>query len=249
MLNDAVCDACGNMYVGLDHKGPKDSNGTRASRPSPLFFVNAAGGSVSVAAADTTFANGCVLEPTGHVDVGVGVNSPRPRQRLILAETYAQRITVFDVDLDHNNMGTGALHNRRVWAELPGILPDGICLDAEGCLWVGVAARDGAAIGHLDLDPGVMELGIEGGAPWRGFLRLREGGCVLEAVQLHAERMAIACVLGGDDGRTLFMLEAFSTNNKVKTIDRSNSRVCSARVRVPAMLDPSEPRYCAGYYI
>ena len=41
MLNDAVCDARGNMYVGLDHNGPKDSNGVRASHPTPLFFVSA----------------------------------------------------------------------------------------------------------------------------------------------------------------------------------------------------------------
>jgi sugar lactone lactonase YvrE len=70
----------------------------------------------------------------------------------------------------------GSLSNRRAWAE--GIGPDGICLDAEGAIW---AQTDGTAA-----------------------IRVREGGEVLERVEL--DRSPFACMLGGDDGRTLFIL-------------------------------------------
>ena len=72
----------------------------------------------------------------------------------------------------------GGLSNRRVWAELDGH-PDGICIDEEGAVWATAGAR---------------------------CLRIREGGEVLEAIEL--DRMCFACMLGGEDGRTLFMVAA-----------------------------------------
>jgi len=48
---------------------------------------------------------------------------------LIVAESYAQRLTAFDLAPD------GSLSNRRVWADLSDGAPDGICLDAEGAVW------------------------------------------------------------------------------------------------------------------
>jgi sugar lactone lactonase YvrE len=50
---------------------------------------------------------------------------------LILAESYANRLTAFDIAAD------GGLSNRRVWADLDGGVPDGICLDADGAVWYG----------------------------------------------------------------------------------------------------------------
>jgi sugar lactone lactonase YvrE len=94
---------------------------------------------------------------------------------LIIAESFAGRLTAFDIAAD------GGLANRRVWAD--GVGPDGICLDAEGAIWTGV--------GHV----GDNLVG-----------RIREGGEVLERVQLDAP--CFACMLGGEDGRTLFMLAA-----------------------------------------
>ena len=74
----------------------------------------------------------------------------------------------------------GSLSNRRVWAALPG---DGIVLDTEGAVWT----------------PGWTEAGP-------ACLRVAEGGAVLDTVPL--DRAGFACTLGGEDGRTLFMLAA-----------------------------------------
>jgi sugar lactone lactonase YvrE len=71
----------------------------------------------------------------------------------------------------------GGLANRRVWAEVDGP-PDGICIDADGAVW------------YADV-------------PNRRCVRLREGGEVLDAVEL--DRGCFACMLGGEDGRTLFV--------------------------------------------
>jgi sugar lactone lactonase YvrE len=75
----------------------------------------------------------------------------------------------------------GSLGNRRVWAELGEGTPDGICLDAEGAVW------------YADV-------------PNRHCVRVAEGGEVLETVE--ADRGCFACMLGGDDGRTLFVVAA-----------------------------------------
>ena len=72
----------------------------------------------------------------------------------------------------------GSLSNRRVWAEL-GQGGDGICIDADGAVWT---------------------------PAMRSCLRVREGGEVLEKVEL--DRFCFACMLGGPDGRTLFMMAA-----------------------------------------
>lgn len=74
----------------------------------------------------------------------------------------------------------GSLSNRRTWAD--GIGADGICLDAEGAVWA---------------QSGPMETACT---------RIREGGEVLERVEL--DRSPFACMLGGPDGRTLFILAA-----------------------------------------
>lgn len=75
----------------------------------------------------------------------------------------------------------GSLSHRRVWAETPGDHPDGICLDAENAVWYG--------------DVGSARC-----------VRVREGGDILQTVEL--DRGCFACMLGGDDGRTLFMVAA-----------------------------------------
>jgi sugar lactone lactonase YvrE len=80
-----------------------------------------------------------------------------------------------------NIAGDGSLSNRRVWAKVPG---DGICLDAEGAVWCQS-----------------FEAGSSG-----EVTRVREGGEVLNRIQL--EHPCYACTLGGDDGKTLFMMSA-----------------------------------------
>ncbi len=74
----------------------------------------------------------------------------------------------------------GSLSNRRVWADLDGF-PDGICLDADGAAW------------YADV-------------PNKRCVRVREGGEVLQTVE--ADRGCFACMLGGPDGRILFIVAA-----------------------------------------
>jgi sugar lactone lactonase YvrE len=73
----------------------------------------------------------------------------------------------------------GTLEHRRVWADLGEAAPDGICLDADGAAW------------YADV-------------PHRHCVRVAEGGRVLETVP--ADRGCFACMLGGEDGRTLFVI-------------------------------------------
>ena len=153
MLNDAVCDACGNMYVGLDHNGQGQQWHTCVP-PSPLFLLMPRTAQYPLRHWPC---ERCVLEPPSHVDVGVDIDST-PRQRLILAETYAQRITVFDVDLDDNNMATGR-YTIAGWAELPGIFP-------TACAWMlkdtsGRVAARWRCYRALGLGSGVMEPGLD----------------------------------------------------------------------------------------
>jgi sugar lactone lactonase YvrE len=97
---------------------------------------------------------------------------------LLVAESAACRITAFTVD------ARGQLHDRRVWAELPTPhYPDGMCLDGQGAIWVA--------------------------CPMAGrFIRAVEGGDITDEVPVESGRHAIACVLGGNQRRTLYLLTA-----------------------------------------
>lgn len=75
----------------------------------------------------------------------------------------------------------GSLSNRRVWADLKDGTPDGICLDAENAVW------------YADV-------------PAKRCVRVREGGEVLQTIEL--DRGCFACMLGGEDRRTLFLMAA-----------------------------------------
>lgn len=93
---------------------------------------------------------------------------------LIVAETMGHRLTAFDVRSD------GSLSNRRVYAQLPeDVSPDGIALDAEGAVWL--ANPEGK----------------------HGVLRVREGGEIVERVELDTEGYAV--MLGGPERRHLFV--------------------------------------------
>ena len=93
---------------------------------------------------------------------------------LIVAETMGHRLTAFDIGAD------GSLANRRVYAQLPeDVSPDGIALDAEGAVWL--ANPEGKF----------------------GALRVREGGEIVERVELDTECYAV--ILGGPQRRHLFI--------------------------------------------
>ena len=102
----------------------------------------------------------------------------------------------------------GGLSNRRIWADVTG---DGICLDAEGAVWT------------TDVGPG--DTGV--------CLRVREGGEVLDRIDL--DRPCYACMLGGEDGRTLFMVAQkwFGPDRMDELIQARTGKVLTARVDVP----------------
>lgn len=101
----------------------------------------------------------------------------------------------------------GYLGNRRTWAALPeGTTPDGSCVDLEGGIWIS------------SIDTGE-------------FLRVLEGGEITDRIDVGG-RCAIDCVLGGEDGRTLFISTADSYTPSV-TADSHDGRIEAVRVTVP----------------
>jgi sugar lactone lactonase YvrE len=169
--NDMVVDAGGGAYVGnfgfnldaeIEARGVPD---VLANHPTAKLAYVAPDGQVRTAAEDMHFPNGPVITPDG--------------KTLILGETLAAALTAFDIGPN------GDLSNRRVWAPLTPAVPDGICLDAESCIWVA--------------NPIAPQC-----------LRVAEGGEVKEVIDTGAP--CYACMLGGDDGKTLFMLTASSSD-------------------------------------
>jgi sugar lactone lactonase YvrE len=163
--NDMVVDSSGRAYVGnfgfdLDTAevgGTLDEvlaahDGATLARVDP-------DGSVHAAADGLVFPNGTVITPDGRT--------------MIVAESFANRLTAFDIGAD------GSLSNRRLWADLGRRKPDGICLDADGTVWVA--------------NPTINEC-----------FRVAEGGNILDVIE--TANRCFACMLGGPDRRTLFMV-------------------------------------------
>ena len=189
--NDMVVDANGRAYVG---NFGCDLDQVLHSRPQQKVFAEFdtavlarvdPDGSVHVAADSLEFPNGTVITPDG--------------QTMIIAETLGARLTAFDVDT------FGGLGNRREWAALPGMAPDGICLNADGQVWVA--------------DPNGSQCVLVG-----------EGGTIIDTIP--TDRSCYACMLGGEDGRTLFLLTGRGTAHFAATAERSG-RILMARVAAP----------------
>jgi sugar lactone lactonase YvrE len=157
--NDMVVDVKGGAYIGnfgFNRHANEEPRGTTLVRVSPS-------GEASIAANDLWFPNGIVITPDN--------------KTLIVAETRAKRLTAFDINAD------GQLSGRRIFAETDTLYPDGICLDADGAVWVS--------------DPQNKEI-----------VRFKDGGEITDKIIL-GDRGAYACMLGGEDSRTLFIC----TNN------------------------------------
>lgn len=153
-LNDMVIDARGRAWVG--DTGFVFGSG-EPERPGALLVYDEAGGA-RIAASDIRFPNGMAITPDGGT--------------LYLAETFGNCITAFDIGDD------GALRNRRRHAALESS-PDGLCLDADGHLWVPLL-------------------------PAGEFHRVSPAGQVIERICFPGRR-AIACTLGAEDRRTLYL--------------------------------------------
>lgn len=151
--NDMITDAKGRSYVG---NFGFDLHGGADQEPANLIMVDI-DGSVSVAAPDLMFPNGMVISADG--------------KTLIVGETFGACLTAFDIEED------GKLTNRRLWADIAPAVPDGICLDEEGAIWVASPST-------------------------RDVIRVKEGGEITH--RLTPSTNVFACMLGGDDGKTLF---------------------------------------------
>jgi sugar lactone lactonase YvrE len=155
--NDMIVDAQGRAYVG---NFGFDFMEKEPLKPTALVLITP-DRDIRVVASDLLFPNGAVITPDG--------------KTMIIGETFGARLTAFDIAPD------GSLDNRRIWAQLRSAAPDGICLDAEGAIWLASPVS-------------------------REVLRVREGGEITHRIAL--ENQGIACMLGGSDGRTLFILSA-----------------------------------------
>jgi sugar lactone lactonase YvrE len=194
--NDLVVDRQGRAYVG---EFGFDLDGGAPMAAASIYRVDP-DGAITEVATDVWFPNGCVL-------TGAGV--------LIVNETFGNRISAFDLTED------GRLVNRRIWAEfgpLPAaatvdeawpelvVVPDGMCMDAEGALWI------------ADLASGRL-------------MRLREGGEVID--EIDPGMMPFSGALGGADGRTMFICAApnFDAEERKAT---ELAEVLHVRVGVPS---------------
>jgi sugar lactone lactonase YvrE len=108
--NEIVIDGRGHTYVnniGFDFPAGEFAPG--------MIALVTPDGSARRVADGLAFPNGMAITPDNAT--------------LIVAESYASRLTAFDIADD------GTLSNQRAWAEVPGDHPDGICLDAEAAVW------------------------------------------------------------------------------------------------------------------
>jgi sugar lactone lactonase YvrE len=116
-LNEMFVDSRGRAYVGSFDWSERVP---RCFKEARLILVTP-DGKPRVVASDFAFPNGCVMTPD--------------QKHLILAETFARRLTMFDISDD------GSLSGRRLLADLGKVRPDGICLDKEGGIWVAATQR------------------------------------------------------------------------------------------------------------
>jgi sugar lactone lactonase YvrE len=163
-LNDLLRAPDGHCYVGaVDFNLFADPG--KVGQPSPLVHV-APDGRASIATREISFPNGMTILPSGE---------------LLVADSLTGELLAFTRQAD------GALTDRRVWAAIPGEMPDGISLDAEGAVWIASHHR---------------------------VLRVLEGGGITDVVDMGATR-ATACMLGGADGRTL-LITASDTHDRAE---------------------------------
>ncbi len=156
LANDIVVAADGRAWVG--NFGFDLMAGERP-RQAALVRIDP-DGTTAVAADGLAFPNGSVITPDGTM--------------LVVGETMGARYTAFTITAD------GLLTDRRVWAAVEGVAPDGCTLDAEGHIWA--ADCFGNRVVRVAADRGVIdEIAVPGGLG------------------------TYACMLGGDDGRTLLV--------------------------------------------
>jgi sugar lactone lactonase YvrE len=157
--NDLVVDSNGRAYVG--DAGFVEFHAKEEVTKAHLIRVNPDGKALIVAS-ELRFPNGAVITPDNST--------------LIVADSTAHNLAAFDIRND------GLLDNYRIWADLgKGVMPDGICLDAEGTVWVTNSRGN-------------------------DVIRVRKGGEVAGKVTVSST--PYACVLGGPERKSLYMTTA-----------------------------------------
>jgi sugar lactone lactonase YvrE len=180
--NDIVVDGRGHAYVnnvGFDLAGDSEF------APGTIALVEADGSAREVADG-LAFPNGMAVTPDNAT--------------LIVAESYANTLTAFDIAAD------GGLSGKRAWADLGDGVPDGICIDAEGAVWYG-------------------------DVPNKRCIRVREGGEVLDAIEL--DMGCFACMLAGPDRSTLFMVAREWHGPSTMTDESRSGAVLAAEAPAP----------------
>ena len=208
--NDMVVDSKGRAYVGdfgfdlFKDMYARGFESVIADHPTAKLACVLPDGTAREVATDVQFPNGPAITPDG--------------KTLILAETLGEKLSAFDIEAD------GSLTNRRIWAWASPrgllksahastesvhtafhLLPDGIALDAHGHVWVANAYGPQCVL----------------------FSR---GGEVLEVIDTGMPCFGV--MLGGDDGRTLFMLTAPTSDPAVASLS-PRAKVVIATVDVP----------------
>jgi len=174
--NEIVVDGRGNIYLNnVNFKFPGGE-----FKPGHAALVTPQG-EVRIVAEGLAFPNGMVVTPDN--------------KTLIIGESFSTTLSAYDIAPD------GTLSGRRSWAKLDGG-PDGITMDAEGCIWSSAGNK---------------------------AIRVKEGGEVLETIPL--DRFCFATMLGGEDGRSLFMVCNEWTGSTVN-LERTG-RIYSTRVESP----------------
>jgi sugar lactone lactonase YvrE len=177
--NDLVVDAYGRAYVGCLGF---DAAGEASPSPTSLLLVEA-DGTVHEVATGLELPNGMHLSPDGST--------------LIVAESFGKRLLAFDVAAD------GWLSGARVWADLQPNVPDGICADDHGGVWVA--------------DP-----------VYRQVFRVEEGGMVTHCHEA-GDLAPYGCVLGGALRRVLYVCLA-ATSDPSETVERRAGRIAALPV-------------------
>lgn len=190
--NDMVVAETGCAYLGsfgfdldvmLRDLGPAGM--MAAPPPTTNLVVLDPSGAIIQVVPDMAFPNGSVITPDG--------------MTLIVAETLAARLSAFTIT------ARGTVVDRRIWAPLEFVAPDGICLDADAQVWVANALTNQC-------------------------LRVTEGGDVTAIVE--TTKRAYACMLGGPDRTRLFVMTA-PTSDRFAVASLTEAAIEAADVEVP----------------
>jgi sugar lactone lactonase YvrE len=181
-LSDVVPATLGDMVIdnaGRAYIGSQAREGGVIARVDP-------DDAIAIVAENLDFPNGMVITPDGAT--------------LIVAESTGMRLTAFSIGAD------GSLSDRRRFAEGLDGPPDGICLDADGGVWVAMT------LAHT-------------------FERIEAGGTITDRIEM-GDRTAIACTLGGPGRRTLFLLSSTDAYPQ-RLIGTKLSRLDAMTVDIP----------------